>query len=85
MKMQGGYKILVSSGILLCLYRYFFVWGITFNKLFIANNHSFFTVQINLPSLRSYNSSIYIDSINKLFLTLTTISNNNDQIVFKKL
>ena len=83
--MQRGYKILISSGILLSVsIGIFFVWWITFSELFIANNHSFFTAQINLPSLRSYNSSIYIDSINKL-LTLTIISNNNDQIVFKEI
>ena len=57
--------------------------GITFSELFITNNHSFSTVQINLPSLRSHNSSIYIDSINKL-LTLTIASINNDHIAFKE-
>ena len=62
----------------------FFYWGITFSELFIANNHSFFTSQINLPYLQSYNSSIYINSTNKL-LTLTIASNNNDQIKFREI
>jgi hypothetical protein len=83
--MQRGYKILISSGILLSAsIGIFFIWGIIFSELFIANNPSFSTVQINLPSLRSYNSSIYVDSINKL-LTLTIASYNNDQITFKEI
>ncbi|MER5174824.1 MAG: hypothetical protein ABJB76_11125 [Candidatus Nitrosocosmicus sp.] len=84
-KMQRGYKILILSGILLLSsIIIFFIWGITFSGLFIANNHNFSTNQIMLPSLHSYNSSIYINSINKL-LTFTIRSTNNDQIKFKEI
>jgi hypothetical protein len=83
--MQRGYKILISSGIMLSAsITIFFIWGITFSEFFITNNHSFFTNQINLPSLQSYNSSIYINSTNKL-LTLTIKANNNDQTKFKEI
>ena len=76
-KMQKGYKILISSGIMLSAsITIFFIWGITFSEFFITNNHSFFINQINLPSIQSYNSSIYINSTNKL-LTLTIKVNNN--------
>ncbi len=83
--MQRGYKILISSGILLSAsISIFFIWSITFSELFIENNHSFSTNQINLHSFQSYNSSIYINSINKL-LTLTIAPNNTDKITFKEI
>lgn len=83
--MQRGYKILFLSSILLfASIIIFFIWSITFSEFFITNSQSLSRYQIMLPSSHSYNSSIYINSTNKL-ITLTIESINNDQIKFKEI
>jgi hypothetical protein len=77
--MQRGYRILVVSGILFATsVSISFVWGITFSGLFIANNQGLLANQITLSTLHAYNTSIYIDSINRP-LTIAMDSINNDQ------
>ncbi len=77
--MQRGYRILVVSGILFATsISISFVWGITFSGLFIANNQGLLANQITLSTLRAYNTSIYIDSIDRP-LTIAMDSINNDQ------
>ena len=77
--MQRGYRILVVSGILFATsVSISFVWGITFSGLFTANNQGLLANQITLSTLHAYNTSIYIDSIDRP-LTLAMGSINNDQ------
>jgi hypothetical protein len=77
--MQRGYRILVVSGILFATsISISFVWGITFSGLFIANNQGLLSNQITLTTLHVYNTSIYIDSLNRP-LTIAIDSINNDQ------
>ncbi|HYO06749.1 MAG TPA: hypothetical protein VER14_07180, partial [Phototrophicaceae bacterium] len=77
--MQKGYRLLVLSGILFVTsVSISFVWGITFSGLFIANNQGLSANQITLSTLHAYNTSIYIDSIDRP-LTIAMDSINNDQ------
>ena len=77
--MQKGYRLLVLSGILFVTsVSISFVWGITFSGLFIANNQGLLANQITLSPLHAYNTSIYIDSIDRP-LTIAMDSINNDQ------
>ncbi|MEJ7642614.1 MAG: hypothetical protein WKF36_10530 [Candidatus Nitrosocosmicus sp.] len=82
--MQRGYRILVVSGILfatsICIS---FVWGITFSGLIIANNQVLLANEITLTTLHTYNTSIYIDSVNRP-LTLAIDSINNDQLKLRE-
>lgn len=77
--MQKGYRLLVLSGILFVTsVSISFVWGITFSGLFIANNQGLLANQVTLSPLHAYNTSIYIDSIDRP-LTIAMDSINNDQ------
>lgn len=77
--MQRGYRILVVSGILFVTsVSISFVWGITFSGLFITNSQGLLANQITLTTLQVYNTSIYIDSINRP-LAIAIDSINNDQ------
>jgi hypothetical protein len=85
MQMQRGYKILIVSGILfVASLSIFLIWGITFSGSFITNNQGISTNQITLPPLQSYNTSVYIDSTERL-LTLTIDSINNDQLKLREI
>ena len=84
-RMQRGSKVLIASGILFMLsIIVFFTWGMSFSEMFVQNNPSISTSQINLKPLESYNSTVTIDSTSKL-LTITIDSINNDQILLKEL
>ena len=56
----------------------------SFSGIFIQNNQSLSTNQITLNPLTSFNSSIFINSTDKL-LTITIDSLDNDEIVFSEL
>ena len=84
-QMQRGFKVLIISGALfLSSIIVFFTWGMSFSGMFIQNNPSLSTNQITLDPLMAYNSSIFINSTDKL-LTITIDSTNNDQIVLNEL
>ena len=84
-QMQRGFKVLIISGALfLSSITVFFTWGMSFSGMFIQNNPSLSTNQITLDPLMSYNSSIFINSTDKL-LTITIDSTDNDQIVLNEL
>ena len=84
-QMQRGFKVLIISGALfLSSIIVFFTWGMSFSGMFIQNNPSLSTNQITLDPLESYNSSIFINSTDKL-LTITIDSTDNDQIVLNEL
>ncbi|HYZ95993.1 MAG TPA: hypothetical protein VE524_05235, partial [Nitrososphaeraceae archaeon] len=77
--MQKGYRLLVVSGILFVTsVSISFVWGITFSGLFIANNQGLLANQITVSTLHAYNTSIYINSIDRP-LTIAMDSINNYQ------
>ena len=83
--MQRGFKVLIISGALfLTSIIVFFMWGIAFSKMFVQNNPSLSTNQITLDPLTAYNSSIFINSTDKL-LTITIDSTGNDQMVLNEL
>ncbi len=83
--MQRGYRILVVSGTLFATsVSISFVWGITFSGLFMANNQSLLANQITLTTLHTYNTSIYIDSINR-HLTLAIDYINNNQLKLREI
>ncbi len=78
--MQRGFKVLIISGALfLSSIIVFFVWGMSFSGMFIQNNPTLSTNQITLDPLTAYNSSILINSTDKL-LTITIDSIDNDQV-----
>lgn len=82
--MQRGVKILISSGILfLSSIIVFFAWGISFSGIFIQGNPSLSTSQISIEPLQSVNSSITVNSTNKL-LSVTIDAINNDQIPLRE-
>ena len=84
-QMQRGFKVLIISGALfLSSIIVFFTWGMSFSGMFIQNNPSLSTNQITLDPLTVYNSSIFINSTDKL-LTITIDSTDNDQIVLNEL
>jgi len=84
-QMQRGFKVLIISGALfLSSTIVFFTWGMSFSGMFIQNNPSLSTNQITLDPLMAYNSSIFINSTDKL-LTITIDSTDNDQIVLNEL
>lgn len=80
--MQKGYRLLVLSGILFVTsVSISFVWGITFSGLFIANNQGLLANQITLSPLHAYNTSIYIDSIDRpLTIAMDSINNNQPKL-----
>ena len=83
--MQRGIKVLIISGALfLSSIMVLFVWGMSFSGIFIQNNQSLSTNQITLNPLTSFNSSIFINSTDKL-LTITIDSLDNDEIVLNEL
>ncbi len=83
--MQRGHRILVVSGILFVTsISISFVWGITFSGLFISNNQGLLANQITLTTLHTYNTSIYIDSIDRP-LTLAIDSINNNQLKLREI
>jgi hypothetical protein len=83
--MQRGFKVLIISGALfLSSIIVFFMWGMSFSGMFIQNNPTLSTNQITLDPLTAYNSSIFINSTDKL-LTITIDSIDNDQIVLNEL
>ena len=83
--MQRGFKVLIISGALfLSSIIVFFMWGIAFSNMFVQNNPSLSTNQITLDPLTAYNSSIFINSTDKL-LTITIDSTDNDQMVLNEL
>jgi hypothetical protein len=84
-QMQRGFIVLIISGALfLSSIIVFFTWGMSFSGMFIQNNPSLSTNQITLDPLTVYNSSIFINSTDKL-LTITIDSTDNDQIVLNEL
>lgn len=84
-QMQRGFKVLILSGALfLSSIIVFFTWGMSFSGMFIQNNPSLSTNQITLDPLTAYNSSIFINSTDKL-LTITIDSTDNDQLVLNEL
>jgi hypothetical protein len=83
--MQRGFKVLIISGALfLSSIIVFFIWGISFSSMFVQNNPSLSTNQITLDPSTAYNSSIFINSTDKL-LTITIDSTANDQNVLNEL
>ncbi len=80
--MQRGYRILVVSAILFATSASFsFVWGITFSGLFIANNQGLLANQITLSPLHAYNTSIYIDSIDRpLTIAMDSINKEHPKL-----
>ena len=83
--MQRGFKVLFISGALfLSSIIVFFMWGMSFSSMFVQNNTSLSTNQITLDPLAAYNSSILINSTDKL-LTITIDSTDNNQIVLNEL
>ena len=83
--MQRGFKVLIISGALfLSSIIVFFVWGMFFSGMFVQNNPSLSTNQITLDPLTAYNSSIFINSTDKL-LTITIDSTDNNQMVLNEL
>lgn len=83
--MQRGFKVLIVSGIFfVSSITVFFVWGISFSGMFMQNNSSLSTNQITLEPLKSYNSTISVNSTSKL-LSITVDSIDNDQVVLKEL
>jgi hypothetical protein len=83
--MQRGFKVLIVCGALfLSSIIVFFIWGMSFSGMFIQNNPSLSTNQITLDPLMSYNSSISINSTDKV-LTITIDSIDNDQVVLNEL
>jgi hypothetical protein len=83
--MQIGFKVLIISGALfLSSIIVFFVWGMSFSGMFIQNNPTLSTNQITLDPLTAYNSSIFINSTDKL-LTITIDSIDNDQAELNEL
>ena len=82
--MQRGFKVLIISGALfLSSIIVLFAWGMSFSGMFIQNNPSLSTNQITLDPLTSFNSSIFVDSTDKL-LTVTIDSLDNDQIALNE-
>ena len=82
--MQRGFKVLIMSGALfLSSIIVLFAWGMSFSGMFIQNNPSLSTNQITLDPLTSFNSSIFVDSTDKL-LTVTIDSLDNDQIALNE-
>ena len=83
--MQRGFIVLIICGALfLSSIIVFFMWGMSFSGMFIQNNPTLSTNQVTLDPLTSYNSSIFINSTDKL-LTITIDSIDNDQVVFNEL
>ena len=83
--MQRGFKVLIISGVLfLSSIIVFFMWGMSFSGMFVQNNPSLTTNQITLDPSTAYNSSIFINSTDKL-LTITIDSTGNDQNVLNEL
>ena len=82
--MQRGFKVLIISGALfLSSIIVLFAWGMSFSGMFIQNNPSLSTNQITLDPLTFFNSSIFVDSTDKL-LTVTIDSLDNDQIALNE-
>lgn len=78
--MPRGIKVLIISGLLfLSSIIIFFTWGVSFSGIFVQNNPSLSTSQINIEPLQSSNSSIAVNSTNKL-LSVTIDATNNEQI-----
>ena len=83
--MQRGFKVLIISGALFfSSIIVVFSWGMSFSGMFIQNNPSLSTNQITLNPLMAYNSSIFIDSTDKM-LTITIDSTDNNQMVLNEL
>ena len=83
--MQRGFKVLIISGALFfSSLIVLFSWGMSFSGMFIQNNPSLSTNQITLYPLTAYNSSIFINSTDKL-LTITIDSIDNNQLVLNEL
>lgn len=78
--MQRGFKFLIISGILfISSITIFFAWGMSFSEMFILDNSGLTTNQITLEPQNFYNSSIFVNSTNKL-LTITIDAINTDQV-----
>ncbi|HET8792479.1 MAG TPA: hypothetical protein VFM31_01700 [Nitrososphaeraceae archaeon] len=79
-RMPRGIKVLIISGLLfLSSIIIFFTWGVSFSGIFVQNNPSLSTSQINIEPLQSSNASIAVNSTNKL-LSVTIDATNNEQI-----
>lgn len=82
--MQRGIKVLIISGILfLSSIIVFFTWGMSFSGIFIQGNPGLSTSQITLDPLTSNNSTIIVNSTNKL-LSVTIDAINNEQIPLRE-
>lgn len=78
--MPRGIKVLIISGLLfLSSIIIFFTWGVSFSGIFVQNNPSLSTSQVNIEPLQSSNASIAVNSTNKL-LSVTIDATNNEQI-----
>lgn len=79
-RMPRGIKVLIISGLLfLSSIIIFFTWGVSFSGIFVQNNPSLSTSQVNIEPLQSSNASIAVNSTNKL-LSVTIDATNNEQI-----
>lgn len=82
--MLRGIKVLIASGILfLSSIIVFFTWGVSFSEIFVQDNPSLSTSQINIEPLKSANSSIMVNSTKKL-LSVTIDATNNEQIPLRE-
>jgi hypothetical protein len=83
-RMQRGIKVLIVSGLLfLSSIIIFFTWGVSFSGIFMQNNPSLSTSQLNIEPLQSSNASIVVNSTNKL-LSVTIDATNNEQIPLRE-
>ncbi|KAA2279257.1 hypothetical protein [Candidatus Nitrosocosmicus sp. SS] len=79
-RMPRGIKVLIISGLLfLSSIIIFFTWGVSFSGIFVQNNPSLSTSQVNIEPLQSSNASIAVNSTSKL-LSVTIDATNNEQI-----
>jgi len=82
--MQRGIKVLIVSGLLfLSSIIVFFTWGASFSGIFMQDNPSLSTSQINIEPLQSSNANIAVNSTNKL-LSVTIDATNNEQIPLRE-